>query len=46
MVFTHFSVNSFNAWYNHSLSMEAKILQPQLTRPLEIETFIHEGTGP
>jgi hypothetical protein len=25
---------------------EQKILQPQLARPLQIEIFYHEGTGP
>jgi hypothetical protein len=46
MVLTHFSVNSLNVWQNHFLFLEAKILQPQIPRPLQIETVYYKGTGP
>jgi hypothetical protein len=46
MVFTHFSANSLMPGKATLYLWKQKIIQPQLPRPLQIETFYHEGTGP
>jgi hypothetical protein len=38
--------NGLHPFFSQSLELKQKILQPQLTRPLQIETFYHKGTEP